>query len=129
MALLLHVSKSNYARWETGESIIPLKHLIHFCNITNYSLDYALALTSIKKKIQEPIQYDCISIGNKIKTLRIRKRLTQKAFAKSINTTQSVISDYENGLTLIQTAFLYDICQKYKISADYLLKIEVLEVV
>jgi len=37
-------------------------------------------------------------------------------FANSINTTQSVISSYESGNTLIQTSFLYDICIKYKLS-------------
>jgi len=25
----LKISKSTYSRWETGEKIIPLKHLIH----------------------------------------------------------------------------------------------------
>ena len=45
MAEKLNVSKSTYARWETGEKIIPLKHLINLCNITNNTLDYAIGLT------------------------------------------------------------------------------------
>ena len=39
--------------------------------------------------------------------------LSQKEFAKSINTTESVISAYEKGHTLIQTSFLYDRCNRY----------------
>ena len=51
-------------------------------------------------------------------TIRIDNNLTQSEFADSINTTQSVISAYESGKTLIQTTFLYDICLKYKISTN-----------
>ena len=50
------------------------------------------------------------------------RKLTQEEFAKSINTKQSVISEYENGLSPIQTAFLYNICIKYEVSADWLIK-------
>ena len=57
-----------------------------------------------------------------LKFIRQNTNLTQKEFAKAINTTQSVISTYENGQTSIQTSFLYDICIKYHISADWILK-------
>lgn len=128
MAELLNVSKSNYARWETSEKIIPLKHLVDFCNLTKLSLDYALSLNNKKKKSTYTIEYDNYSLGRKIKKLRLSHHLTQLEFAESINTTQSVISDYENGLNIIQTSFLLDICKKYNVSADYLLKKEILEV-
>lgn len=129
MADLLHTSKSNYARWETREKIIPLKHLIKLCNLTKLTLDYVLSLSNDKKKTTKIIEFDNINFGRKIKKIRLSHHLTQLEFAKSINTTQSVISDYENGLSIIQTSFLFDICQKYNISADYLLEEEVLEVV
>lgn len=129
MANLLHVSKSNYARWETREKIIPLKHLVNLCNLTKLTLDYVLSLSDDKKKSTKIIEYDNISLGRKIKKIRLSHHLTQLEFAKSINTTQSVISDYENGSNVIQTSFLLDICQKYNISADYLLEKEILEVV
>jgi len=116
MAEKLKVSKSTYARWETGEKIIPLLHLIDFCNLTNTSLDYALGLTDKKDKLIEPITINMKQIGNNIKRIRIINKQTQIEFANSINTTQSVISSYENGNTLIQTSFLYDICMKYKLS-------------
>ena len=45
----------------------------------------------------------------------------QIELANYLNTTQSVIADYERGRYLISTPFLYTICKKYNISADYLL--------
>lgn len=118
MAKKLNVSKSTYARWETGEKIIPLKHLINFCNLTNNTLDYAIGLTDKKEKLNTKIRINKNKIGNNIRKIRIDNNLSQSEFAKSINTTQSVISAYETGHTLIQTAFLYDICLKYKMSTS-----------
>ena len=122
MAEKLNVSKSTYARWETGEKIIPLKHLINFCNLTNNTLDYAIGLTDKKEKSNTKIVIDKIKIGNNIKKIRTDNNLSQSEFAKSINTTQSVISSYESGNTLIQTSFLYDICLKYDVSANDIIK-------
>ena len=121
MAKKLKVSKSTYARWETGEKIIPLTHLINFCNLTNNTLDYAIGLTDKKEKSNTKIVIDKIKIGNNIRKIRNDNNLSQSEFAKSINTTQSVISAYETGNTLIQTSFLYDICVKYKISSNLII--------
>ena len=118
----LKVSKSTYARWETGEKIIPLYHLIDLCNFANISCDYALGLTDNKHSLKNKIYLNNKEIGQKLKQIRKKNNLTQKEFAKAINTTQSVISTYENGQTSIQTSFLYDICIKYHISADWILK-------
>lgn len=112
IAQRLKVSKSTYARWETGEKIIPLNHLIDLCNLANVSVDYVLGLTDVKSEFKN-IRLNKKNIGNK---------LTQGDLARSINTTQSVISAYENGLVTIQTAFLYEICIKYHVSADIILK-------
>ena len=114
----LNVAKSTYARWETGEKIIPLIHLIDFCNLTDNTLDYAIGLTNKKEKLITKIVVDKIKIGNNIKKIRLINHLSQTEFANSINTTQSVISAYESGKTLIQTSFLYDICFKYKINVS-----------
>ncbi len=120
MANLLGISKSNYARWETKKKIIPLKHLIKICNLSKITLDYALALTDTKQKRKINIDFDSNILGKKLKNIRLQYHLTQKAFAASIHTTQSVILEYENGLNVIQTSFLYEICQKYNLSADEL---------
>lgn len=118
MAEKLNVAKSTYARWETGEKIIPLEHLIDFCNLTKTNLDYAIGLSEKKTKLSTNIIIDKYIIGNKLRELRLKNNLSEKAFAESINTVQSVISAYENGKTLIQTSFLYDICVKYNISSS-----------
>ena len=119
MAEKLNVSKSTYARWETGEKIIPLEHLIDFCNLTKTNLDYAIGLSEKKTKLSTNIIIDKYLIGNKLRELRLNNNLSENAFAESINTVQSVISAYETGKTLIQTSFLYDICIKYNISSSF----------
>ena len=122
MAKLLNISKSTYGRWETGEKIIPLKHLINMCNITMIPLDYALGLTNKKEPLKEKIRIDKKDFGSKLKQIRIKHNLTQDELAKMLNTTQSVISAYENGKNLIQTAFLYDECNKFEIEINIILK-------
>ena len=122
LANKLKVSKSTYARWETGEKIIPLIHLVNLYNLSNASLDYILGLSDKKDKIHEPIKLNKIKIGNNLKKIRISNNLTQRQFADSINTTQSVISSYESGNTLIQTSFLHDIYLKYDVSANDIIK-------
>ena len=89
--------------------------------MTNNTLDYAIELTDKKEYLKEKIKINISLIENNIKNLRFKSNLSQEEFAKSINTTESVISAYENGYTLIQTLFLYDICNRYKISADKIL--------
>ena len=122
LAQKLNVSKSTYSRWETGEKIIPLKHLINFCNYFHITLDYALGLTNKKKEIIEPLELNCKSMGKQLKTLRKKENLSQEKLAQVLNTTQSTISSYENGKNTLLTAFLYDICTRYKVSADWILQ-------
>lgn len=121
MAEKLNVSKSTYARWETGENTIPLKHLADFCNLTMINIDYAANLSN-NKKLDKKITIDKIAIGKKLKEIRVNNHLTQSELAKMLNTTQSVISDYENGNTLIQTSFLIDTCNKCKVSINVIIK-------
>ena len=53
--------------------------------------------------------------------IRNKNKLTQSKLAEILNTNQSVIANYERGRTPVATPFLYTICKKYNISADYLL--------
>lgn len=117
----LGVSKSTYSRWETGDKLIPLKHLVNLCNYLEISLDYALGLSNIKEKKKQKIFIHNQHIGQKLVYVRKKNHLTQKALAEAIHTTQSTISSYENGKTTILTAFLCDICIKYHVSADWML--------
>ena len=60
-------------------------------------------------------------MGKRLKEFRKNNKITQEKLALILNTTQSVIAGYESGRYLIATPFLYMICKKYNISADYLL--------
>ena len=116
MAVKLNVSKSTYARWETGEKIIPLTHLIDLANLTKINPDYIIGLTNKRTTINKNITLNLHNIANNLKNFRHQNKLTQTNLADLLNTTHSVISSYENAKTLIQTSFLYDICKKYNLS-------------
>ena len=49
-----------------------------------------------------------------------KNKITQEELAEKLATTHSVISAYENGHTLILTAFLINLCTTYNLSADTL---------
>ena len=71
MAEIMNVSKSNYSRWETDESIIPLKHLNKLCNYFDVSMDYMTGLSNernyehVNKKLNKEL------IGKRLKELSI----------------------------------------------------------
>lgn len=113
-------SKSQCSRWETGEQIIPLIYLNFICNYFNVSMDYVFGFSKMKyfKPKYSTLKIDVIA--QRIKQFRTDKRLTQVKLAKFLNTTHSTISQYENKHSLILTSFVYQICKKYKISADWL---------
>ena len=60
-------------------------------------------------------------LSKRLKDFRKENKITQKKLAQELNTSQSTIADYERGKNMIPTPFLYTICKKYNISADYLL--------
>ena len=120
MAKLLNISKSSYNYFETGEQIIPLKHLNNFCNTFHVSMDYVCGLTKINTKVNKKYRLNKVTIGLNLKKIRLKNKLTQKELAKILNTTQSNISAYENGKTLILTAFIFSFARHFKVSLDYL---------
>ena len=120
LAKELNLTKSTISRWETGESVIPLKHLIPLCNKTQISLDFALGLSDDKTKVTHERKLDPKLIGKHLRMLREQKKITQTDLAALLNTSQSTMSSYENGKTTILTAFLYSICKRYKVSADWI---------
>ncbi len=120
MGTILEVTQSNYSRWETGKETIPLRKLNMVCNYFNVSADYILGLTKENRKV-ENIELNPIEIGKRIKEIRNNNGVTQIELAELLNTSQSTISAYESGKTLILTAFAVQICKKYKVSLDYLM--------
>lgn len=121
IATVLEINRSTYKEYETQNAIIPLQHLVKFCEIFNISIDYVFDFTETKNYNNNKSEIDKQETGKRLKDFRKVNKLTQEKLAKLLNTTQSVIADYERGRYLISTANLYTICRKYKISADYLL--------
>ena len=107
LAKLLNISRSMVGRYENEYVIIPLKHLIKICDYFNVSLDKK-GLIKDKLKVR-------------IKEVRLDKNLTQSELADILNVSTSVIAGAEQGRRSIATPFLYDLCKKYNVSADYLL--------
>ena len=74
-AALMGVSKSTYARWETDEAIIPLRHLNDLCNYFNVSMDY---ITGFSKKRNYDKQFS--GFWNNICNLAYRNLFNDKIF-------------------------------------------------
>ncbi len=117
----LNINRSTYKEYELQNSILPSKYLWELGDVLNVSIDYIFDFTEEKKYNSINNKLDKIKSGIRLKELRKELKLTQLKLATILNTTQSVIADYEKGRYLIATPFLYTICQKYHISADYLL--------
>ena len=120
IAKKLNVSQPNYARWETKAKIIPLEKLNKLCNYFKINMDYIVGISKNRIIMQNNNKLDREIIGKNIKKIRLENNLTQKDLANMLHTTQSVISAYEAGKTLILTAFAIEICLKYHESLDKL---------
>ena len=121
LAKYLDISNKTYSAYEIEYEIIPSKHLINIVDYLNTSVDYLFGFTNIVRYDNYIANVDLSISGKRIKEFRKENKLTQSKLAKQLNTTFSVISGYEIGRRLIATPFLYDICKKYHVSADYLL--------
>ena len=119
-AIKLKISKSYYNYFESGERIIPLSRLNDFCNLFHVDFDYTLGLTDHNLVTKELKTLDKKLIGTRIKEIRKKHKLTQKGLAETLHTSQSTISSYENGNTMILTAFLYEMCSKLNVSMNYI---------
>ncbi len=120
MAKILKIGKSSYNYFETGEHIIPLKHLNNFASIFHVSIDYICDLTNLNIENSKIVKLNKEEIGKRIKKIRLKYNLTQTDLARILNTSQSNISSYESGKTLILTAFLFNFAKYFDISMDYL---------
>ncbi|MCX4254920.1 MAG: helix-turn-helix transcriptional regulator [Bacilli bacterium] len=118
---LLNFEKDTYGKYEREYTTMPLKHLNTLCNYFNVSLDYIFNFNNIPNYENSQKEINKKLAGIRLKEFRKDNKLTQVKLAEILNTVHTVITNYENGKNLISTPFLYDICKKYNISADYLL--------
>ena len=121
IANILGVDRTVYTKYENGYELIPIKHLLTFCNYFLVSVDYIFGLSTFKNDIKFQKEINLDLIGSRLKEFRKKHKLTQEKLAKILNTNKSVLCNYEKGRYLIATPFLYQICHKYQVSADYLL--------
>ena len=121
LSSLLEIHEYVYGQYEREYVIIPLKHLNTLSNYFNVSLDYIFEFTNTINYEFTSSEINNLLSGQRLKEFRKENKITQSKLALFLNTTHSVISDYERGRYLIATPFLYQICKKYSISADYLL--------
>ena len=120
MANILGIDRTVYNKYENGYELIPIKHLISFCNYFNIRVDEIFNF-NIQEQLPINKEFDVKIVGKRLKEWRKENKITQDKLAKMLNTNKSVICNYEKGRYLIATPFLYQICHQYHVSADYLL--------
>ncbi len=121
VANIIGIERITYNHYETQEKIIPLMRLNDLANYYDVSIDFIFNFTYSKNYADSKKSIDAYTFGQNFKIWRKNNKLTQAKIANIINVDSTVVTNWENGKHLIATAFLYDICKKYKISADYLL--------
>ena len=120
IANILGIDRTVYNKYENGYELIPIKHLISFCNYFNIRVDEIFNF-NIQEQLPINKEFDVKIVGKRLKEWRKENKITQDKLAKMLNTNKSVICNYEKGRYLIATPFLYQICHQYGVSADYLL--------
>lgn len=121
IAIKLGISNSRYNHYESEIDIIPIKYLIKICEIYNVSLDYIFCFTNEPLCDNTKIKANIDISAMRLKELRFNKKLTLQKFSDIIGCSYSLVYAYEKGIYPIATKYLYNICKKYKISADYLM--------
>ena len=121
IAKLLNITRSSYNYFEHQYGIIPLNRLNELANIFDTSIDYILDLTKVKKYNNSKKEINITISSERLKSFRKEQNLTQAKLANILNSVHSVVGTFERGENLIATPFLYTICKKFNISADYLL--------
>lgn len=121
LAQELNISKSRFSQYINEKELMPLKYLNLLCNYFNVSFDYIFEFSENVNYGVSRKEIDKLIVGERLKTFRKENKITQEKLASVLNTVHPVITNYEKGKFLIATPFLYTVCKKYGVSADYLL--------
>ncbi len=84
-----------------------------FLSIDNYNLSV--------ERFQQKFSQEREKMNQRIKEIRLKNNLNKKNFADSIGLSSSAMTYIENGSKIPSTETIIKICQKYNISADYIL--------
>jgi len=122
LGFVFGVHESTISGWETGKDTIPLRKLVKFCNLYNYSIDFVMGLSRTNKTYPKLKNINLKKIGNNLKSIRSSLNISQQQFADECVISQTTYSNYELGLYLINTLTLYTICKNHKISADSIIR-------
>lgn len=121
VANIIDIERGTYSQYECEYIIMPIKHFNALCNYFDVSMDYLFNFTDVLKYKKYLMEINTKIAGERLKEFRKLENITQAKLASILNTNQSVIANYERGRNIIATPFLYEICKKYNVSADYLL--------
>lgn len=121
LANIIEINRVQYNQYENNYVNIPIKHLNSLSNFFDVSIDFLLELTNNKNYKNNSKDIVKAKSGQNLKEFRKENKLTQVELSKLLNTSRTTITEYERGTNYIATPFLYAICKKYNISADYLL--------
>ena len=119
LAKALNISSTTINGYFNNDYYPKIEIAIVMANYFNCSLDYAMGFDS--KNSFSHKEYDLSLCRQRLQEFRKENKLTQERLARFLHIDQPTWSIYENGKSLIGTPFLYMICKKYHISADYLL--------
>ena len=67
--------------------------------------------------------FDKKILGQRLLELREKRKISQTAIAALLGVTRTQVSDIENGKSGTSLERFYQLCEYYKVSADYLLGI------
>lgn len=113
LSKILNVHPSTISGWETGKDTIPIKRLIQYANMFNFSLDFLFGVTNKNREYQKLIlDLDILSMN--LKRIRKSNNMTQSKVANLINTNQNSYTHYETGINIIPTSFLYNLTKIYR---------------
>ena len=118
---LINLDSGTYFHYEKEELLIPIKHLITLADYYNVSIDYIFDFTNLTNYPTPKNNIEKSLTSIRLKEFRKEHKITQEKLAKILNISRSTIAEYERGTNIIATPFLYTICKKFNISADYLL--------
>ncbi len=118
---LINLDSGTYSHYEKEDLIIPTKHLNTYSNYFKVSFDYLFSFTTKKQYDNYKKDVDLKLSGKRLIEFRKSNKMTQTKLGDILNCSYGTIAGYEHGRYLIATPFLYTICKKYNISADYLL--------
>lgn len=121
LAKVLKVSKSTYSQWENNKIPIPTKRIIQISNFYKINIDYLLHLSDTKKSIKPQNNIDLITIGKRLKAIRLELDLTLRELGNKLNIAFSSLASYERGEVLIQSDILISLSKISNYSIDWIL--------